>query len=59
MTLQCIGHIINWIVKAFSFDNGLEIFERDVIIVKTVSNLEEALKLWKNQETIGKLPNLI
>lgn len=57
--LRCIGHIINLIAKAFIFGNKSESFEADVAIAESTNNLEITMKLWRKQEVIGKLHNLI
>lgn len=45
--LQCIGHIINLIAKAFIFGNKSEAFEADVVIAESTNDLETAMKLWR------------
>ena len=57
--LQCIGHIINLIAKAFIFSNKSKSFEADVAIVESTNDLKIAMKLWRKQKMIEKLHNLI
>ena len=54
-----MGHIINLIAKAFLFGNKSESFEADVAVAEDISDLEGAMKLWRNQGAIGKLHNVI
>lgn len=39
--------------------NRSETFEADIAVVKVVSDLEGAMKLWRKQGAIGKPHNLI
>lgn len=57
--LWYIRYIINLIAIAFIFDNKLETFKIDIVITKNTNNLEAVMKLWKKQNAIRKLHNLI
>ena len=57
--LWCMGYIINLIAKVFIFDNKSETFKADIAIAKNTNNFKAAMKLWKKQNAIGKLHNLI
>lgn len=55
----CMGYIINLIAKVFIYGNKLETFKADIAITKNINDLEAAMKLWRKQDAIGKLHNLI
>lgn len=52
--LQCLGHIINLVVKALLFGKGVSKVERQPA---RASN-EETFKFWNRQGPIGKLHNI-
>lgn len=45
--LQCIGHIINLIVKTFIFGNKSKYFKTDIVIAKSTNDIKIVIKLWK------------
>lgn len=57
--LWCIRNIINFITKAFLFNNKLKSLKADFAIINGINDLKGAMKLWKKQEAICKLHNLI
>lgn len=52
-------YIINLIAKVFIFGNKLETFEVNIANAKIINFLKAVIKLWKKQDAIKKLHNLI
>lgn len=53
--LRCFGHIVNLVVKALLFGEGLSKFQKDI----ASANDDEQYKLWRKQGAIGKLHNIV
>jgi hypothetical protein len=53
--LRCIGHIINLVVKALLFGEGVSKFEKELI----EASEEQRTALWSEKGVIGKLHNLV
>jgi hypothetical protein len=53
--LRCLGHVVNLVVKALLFGEGLSQFQRQV----AEANDSEQFKIWRRQGSIGKLHNLV
>jgi len=52
--LQCIGHIINLIVKALLFSKGISKLERELCGASD----KDIFKIWSKNGPIGKVHNL-
>lgn len=53
--LRCFGHVVNIVVKALLFGEGLTRFTEDL---KDASDFH-AFKIWRSKGAIGKLHNLV
>ena len=53
--LFCAGHIINLVVKAILFGEGISRFERDLIGASD----QETFELWRKFGVIGKVHNIV
>jgi len=53
--IRCIGHIINLVVKALLFGEGVSAWEKSLI----EASEEQRISLWSLKGVIGKLHNLV
>jgi len=53
--LRCFGHIVNLVVKALLFGEGLSTFQKQLAMADDAGSY----KLWRKQGAIGKLHNLV
>ena len=57
--LQCIGHIINLVAKAFLFDADDQHYEIDDDSSLEPEDIEKSLALWRKLGPVGKVHNLV
>jgi hypothetical protein len=53
--LRCFGYVVNFVVKALLFGEGLNRFTKDL---KDASDFH-AFRIWRSKGAIGKLHNLV
>ena len=53
--LRCFGHVVNLVVKALLFGEGLTRFTKDL---EDASDFH-AFRIWRSKGAIGKLHNLV